>query len=141
MPHSIFSYSTSNKIGSADALSRRNQDQRDPPEDEDEADDYLTPNYIRFKPVIKAPTKIPLSQQKVIDKPEQWLEILNKYTTKLDIVDNKRPMIKCTGDINGKKCTMMSSNVSNHAKNVSANLEFDKRNLYIQLGTLIYVEK
>src|SRR5437773_1599986 len=51
---------------------------------------------------------------------------------KMDTVDSKEPTINCTGDINGRICTMMSSNMSNPAKDVSADHEPDNRNPYIR---------
>jgi len=53
---------------------------------------------------------------------------------KMDTLDSKEPTINCTDDINGRKCTMTSSNMSNPAKDVSADHEPDKRNPYIRHG-------
>ena len=56
---------------------------------------------------------------------------------KLHIVDSKRSTINCIEGINGRKCTTMSSNMSNRARNVSTNLESDRRSLCIQHGALL----
>ena len=47
--------------------------------------------------------------------------------TKLNIMNNKRFMIKYIDDINERICIMISSNMSNHALNVNINLEYDKK--------------
>ena len=62
------------------------------------------------------------------------LRFLMSYTTKLGIVDSKGSMINCTGGINGRTCTTMSSNTSNRALNVNVDLEYDRRSLCILHG-------
>jgi hypothetical protein len=56
------------------------------------------------------------------------------FMIKLDIVDIKQPTINSQDGISGKGCTTMLSNMSNHAKNASAGLGHDRKNLYTPHG-------
>ena len=77
---------------------------------------------------------------RVIDKPEQRLEILKELNNETEHCGQQETYDQMYQRYQWKRCTMMSSNMSNHVKNVSADLEFDK-NLYIKLGALLYREK
>src|SRR5271169_4271506 len=51
---------------------------------------------------------------------------------------NKPHSSMSLGDINGKECTMMSSNMSNPVRNVNDELASGMKSLYIQRGALRY---
>ena len=60
------------------------------------------------------------------------------YMTKVGTGDRKQHTIKFLADINGRECMRMLSNMSNLAKSVNDELEFDTRSLCTRHGALLF---